>query len=63
VDVPQRVPVTIIAQRDELLAASDVRRERHAAFLIAHRARQRDGRKGITLRQNQNGLRRGNFAE
>ena len=55
--------MAIIAQRDKLFAAPDVRRERHTAFLITHRARQRDGRKGITLRQNQNRLRRGHPAE
>ena len=58
VDVAQRIAVPIIAQRDELLAAPHVGRQRHAAFLIAHRAGQRDGRNGIALGQNQNRLRR-----
>ncbi len=61
VDVPQRVAAPVFAQRHKFLAAPDVRRQRHAAFLIAQRARQRDGRQRIAFRQNQNRLRRGHF--
>ena len=52
VNVPQRIAVPVVAQRHELLARADVRRERHAAFLVAQRAGQRDVWQRIALWQN-----------